>query len=110
MNPVERVEIALRGGKPDRVPIVPIYDMGYLMNCLGRDEREYQTASSNERIRIVEESFLRHEVDGIFTHIGTNDEWAEGHTVEKRPDYWLVTDKTTGEQYRLLPDGWPSQT
>ena len=106
MTPKQRVEIALRGGRPDCVPLVPIYDIGYVMSSLGRDLREYPTHTADERIRVIEQSFLLHNVDGFFVHAGTNDDWANTHTVEKRPDYWLVTDKATGEQYRLLPDGW----
>jgi len=106
LTPEQRVEVALRGDKPDRVPIVPIYDFGYVMKSIGRDAREYVTATAAERIRIIEESFLRHEVDGCFVHGGTTDDWANNHTIEKGTDYWLVTDRRTGHQYRLLPDGW----
>ena len=106
MTPRQRVEIALEGGKPDRVPVVPIYDFGYLMKSIGRDPREYCTHNAAERIQAAEESFLRHEVDGIFVHGGTNDSWAKAHKVEKFADYWLITQTDTGEQYRLQPDGW----
>lgn len=107
--PRERVEIALEGGKPDRVPIVPIYDFGYLTKCTGHDPREYVTASSAERIRLIEEAFLRHEVDGIFVHSGTTDEWANSHTIEKCDGYWLVTNTKSGATHRLLPDGWGAE-
>lgn len=109
MRPRERVEIALGGGKPDRVPVVPIYDMGYVTASTGRDAREWVTGPSADRVRMIEESFLRHDVDGLFVHSGTDDGWAEAHVVEKRPDYWLVTEKATGRQHRLLPDGWQAQ-
>ena len=36
MTGKERVAAALRGEKPDRIPIVPIYDYGYLMRHTGR--------------------------------------------------------------------------
>jgi len=62
-----------------------------------------------ERIQAVEESFLRHDVDGIFVHGGTTDRWAQSHTVEKFEDYWMVTHKETGHQYRLQPDGWQAK-
>ena len=87
LTPEQRVEAALRGDKPDRVPIVPIYDFGYVMKCIGRDAREYVTSFAVERIRFVEESFLRHEVDGCLVHSGTNDDWTNSHTIEKRIDY-----------------------
>jgi uroporphyrinogen-III decarboxylase len=102
----ERVEVALKGGKPDRVPIVPIYDMGYVMRSIGQDVREYCTHNAAGRLQAIEESFLRHDVDGIFVHGGANDGWAKTHTVEKHADYWMVTNKDSGHQYRLQPDGW----
>lgn len=106
MKPKERVEIALKGGKPDRVPIVPIYDIGYVMRSLGRDPRQQITATTEESVQIIEENFLLHEVDGIFVHYGNSDEWAKTHIVEKTADHWMVTHKETGDRYRLLPDGW----
>ena len=109
MNSKERVEIALQGGKPDCVPIVPIYDFAYVMRSTGRDPREWITASAQERIDTIEESFLRHDVDGIFVHGGCNDNWVNSHTVEKLDQYWMVTHTETGEQLRLLPDGWHAE-
>ncbi len=35
--------------------------------------------------------------------------WAERHTVEKSDDHWMVTDRFTGEQCRLLSDGWQAR-
>jgi hypothetical protein len=101
----ERVEATLRGCKPDRVPIVPIYDYGYLMSSAGRDIRDYITASGEQRVELIEKNFLRHEVDGFFVHIGTSGDWAENKRIEKHPDHWLITEKATGRRYRLLPDG-----
>lgn len=46
MTPKKRVEIALRGGKPDRVPIFPIYDMGYVTRSIARDQREWITGGA----------------------------------------------------------------
>ena len=98
--------VALEGGRPDRVPLCPIYDFGYVMTCQGRDPREWITASSRQRTCFIEEAFLQHEVDGYYVHAGTNDDWAEQHRIEKFLDYWMVTNRETGEQHRLLPDGW----
>ena len=105
MIPKERVRTALEGGKPDQVPIVPIYDFGYMMRSTGRDIREWVTASAQDRIDVIEESFLLHDVDGYFVHVGCNDDWVNSHAVEKRDTYWMVTGLETGERYRLLPDG-----
>ena len=100
---------ALTGGKPDRAPVCPIYDFGYLMSCIGREPREFVTASGRERIQYIEAAFRRHEVDGYYVHSGNSDAWVERHVVEKLSDYWLVTDQQTGYEFRLLPDGWRAE-
>ena len=105
MKSTERIDIALKGGRSDRVPILPIYDNGYLMMSAGRDIRDYITASSRQRIAYIEDAFIRHGGDGCMVHTGCADGWAEGHDVEKFPDFWMVTEKSTGRKYRLLPDG-----
>jgi uroporphyrinogen-III decarboxylase len=106
MTSRERVEIALKGGKPDRIPIAAIYDMGYVTSSTGRDQREFITATSEEKIRMIEDSFQRHApIDCFFVHGGSDDRWRQNHRIEKFPDYWMVTDITTGKHLRLLPDG-----
>jgi hypothetical protein len=105
MRPKERIELALLGKKPDRVPMMPIYDIGYIMNRIGQDPREYRTASADEFARIIERSFLLHEVDGLFIHRGVSAQWRNRHRVEKQRDKWAVVDKLTGDQTYLLPDG-----
>ena len=50
MTPRERVRIAMEGGKPDRVPVVPIYDVGYLMRAIGRDPREWAVAGTADKV------------------------------------------------------------
>lgn len=106
MTGKERIEIALRGCTPDCLPILPIYDYGYLLSSTGRDLREWSITSGTERVRIIEESFLLHkEIDGLFVHAGANDELAGRLRIEKFEDFWRVTDDRTGERFGLLPDG-----
>jgi hypothetical protein len=106
MTGKERIAVALRGGKPDRVPILPIYDIGYVLRGTGRDVREWAIASAAERIRILEDSFLLHrEIDGLFIHGGGNDENVSHLRVEKFDHCWRITDGRTGEAWGLLPDG-----
>jgi hypothetical protein len=105
MTAKERLAITLNGGKADRIPLYAIYDHGYLMKCIDHDIREYSTCSMAERIDFIEQAFLRHPVDGYFVYPGVSDDWVNNHTIAKNPDSWLITDKTTNEQYRLMPDG-----
>ncbi len=104
MKPAERVETALRGLKPDLVPIFPLYNYGYFMSNTKRDKREFLTASGKQRIEYNEQAFLLHEADGFVVTRGCNDNWVDGHDVKKLEDYWLATQKSTGKKYRLLPD------
>ena len=100
----ERMSVALSGGKPDRVPVFAIYDNSYLSTCMSKDPRLFFTASSKERDLLIEESFLRHELDGFFVWEGTSDEWSNCHEIEKKSGYWLVTDVRDGIKKRLLPN------
>ena len=105
MTPAERVEAALQGRRPDRVPIVPIYDIGYVTRSLGLTERDAATASPQERIEIIERSFLLHSVDGYYVHSGTDGQWRLKHEVlEDRGDCWLVREKTSGRRFLLRSD------
>jgi len=106
MTGKERIAVALQGGKPDCVPILPIYDIGYVLRSTGHDVREWAIATCAERVRILEDSFLLHrDIDGIFVHGGGNDENVRHLRVEKFDDFWRITDDRTGEQWGLLPDG-----
>ena len=106
MTPKERVSVALRGGMPDCIPIVPIYDAGYICRATGADTRMWHLHSADDRIRMIEDSFLLHrEIDGFFVHTGTSDEPSQYYDVERLDAYWLVTDTRTGERFGLLPDG-----
>lgn len=101
-----RIVAALRGEQPDRVPIVPIYDIGYILRATGRDVRRWSVAGAAERIRIIEDSFLLHqEVDGLFVHGGGTDDAVAHLRVEELADFWRITDTRTGTVWGLLPDG-----
>ena len=107
MNSRQQIEIALQGGKPDRVPILAHYSYEYIMHSLGRDPREWVMASAEDRTRTVEAMFLRHEIDGYFVYPGVTYDscYRNLQTEEKFDDYWIVTNRETGERFRLLPDG-----
>ena len=105
MTSNDRVETALKGGKPDRVPIVPIYDEGYVMSALGYDLRLFLTASSVQRVSYIEQILQAHEVDGMMVHSGRNDDFVKTHRIDKHEDYWMVTNEETKQKYRLMRDG-----
>jgi hypothetical protein len=99
------VDTALHGGRPDRVPIFPIYDIGYVARLSGLDVRSYLFCTPTERLGLLETAFLRHRVDGFFCHTGISESVLAEHQVEKHADYWLITHQPTGHRFRLLPDG-----
>ena len=107
MKPAERVQTALRGRTPDRVPVVPIYDWGYVIKLSGADPRKAITATPSERAEHMENAFVRHKVDGCFVHSGApaNRYWKKRLHVEEMGEYWMMTDEDTGERFRLMPDG-----
>lgn len=106
MTGKERVEIALRGGTPDRVPVVPIFDTGYVLRSTDHDIREGAFLSNDGWIRILEESLLHHPgIDGILLHPGRPASKVDGLKVERLSEFWRVTNRETGHQYGLLPDG-----
>lgn len=106
MNGKERIAAALEGRRPDRVPVFTIYNSGYVMRATGYDVRAWETASPEERIRYIEDGFRLHaDLDGFFVHIGAEPGWAEAHDVEQFEGYWRITNRDTGEQYGLWPDG-----
>ena len=101
----ERLETAIRGGKPDRVPVCPIYDIGYVAACLDLSPRDVLTASREQYADIIEKGFLRHDVDGYYVHGGGASDWNSEHTIlDPSGDAWLVEDNETGARWRLLPD------
>ena len=102
---IYKIKTALERGFSDTVPIMPIYDISYVMRSIGKDPRCFITADSNDRINYIEKCFLRHDVDGCFVHIGGNDDWADDHIVEKGDPYWKIINKTTGKVRFLAADG-----
>ena len=110
MTSKERVRIALEGGKPDKVPVFPIYDCGYILRATGRDLRDWVARGSRERVRIVEDGLLLHDVDGMFVHAGCDDSWRRRHRVTPGDAYWTVTERKTGRRFRLLADGSQATT
>lgn len=101
----ERLEMAIRGGKPDRVPVCPIYDIGYVASCAGLTSRDVVTSSREKYAQIIERGFVQHDVDGYYVHGGTSGDWSKGHTIlDVSGEAWLVEENATGTRYRLLPD------
>ena len=63
MLPRERVQIALEGGQPDRVPFLLECDYDYMARAAGREPWEYIYADSLEQARIHEDFYRRHPSD-----------------------------------------------
>ena len=63
MLPKERVQIALEGGKPDRVPFLFECDSDYMTRAIGREPWEFIHAGSLEQAQIHEAFYQRHPSD-----------------------------------------------
>ena len=63
MLPKKRVQIALEGGKPDRVPFLLECDSDYMARAVGREPWEYTHADSLEQAQIHEAFYQRHPSD-----------------------------------------------
>ena len=63
MLPKERVQIALEGGKPDRVPFLIECDSDYMTRAIGREPWEFIHANSLEQAQIHEAFYQRHPSD-----------------------------------------------
>jgi uroporphyrinogen-III decarboxylase len=110
MNSKQRVALALRGGRPDRVPIVPIFDAGYICRSTRRDPRVLSTCGAAERIRAIEECFLRHsQLDGLHVNSGCSEHRGRNLRIEKLSTHWRITNTDTGEQWGLRPDATACQ-
>jgi uroporphyrinogen-III decarboxylase len=102
----ERIATALQGGKPDRVPILPIYTAAYILTAAGRDPRAWLAGTPEDRLRLMDDTLRIHpEVDGCFVHPGKPADWADRHRVERFDGYWRVTERATGAQYGVSADG-----
>jgi hypothetical protein len=63
MLPKQRVQIALEGGKPDRVPFLFECDSDYMTRAIGREPWEFIHAGSLEQAQIHEAFYQRHPSD-----------------------------------------------
>ena len=63
MLPKERIQVALEGGMPDRVPLLLECDYDYMAKAAGREPWEWIHADSLEQAKIHEARFLRHPSD-----------------------------------------------
>jgi hypothetical protein len=63
MLPKQRVQIALEGGKPDRVPFLLECDSDYMTRAVSREPWEFIHAGSLEQAQIHEAFYLRHPSD-----------------------------------------------
>jgi len=103
MTKKERCEAVLSGqslsGPP---PVVPIYDLGYVAKLSGGCSRDFITQGRDERIKYIEHALLRHDIDGNFVHIGTNNEFSEKHDLlDIKDSMHYYRHKETGEFFSM---------
>lgn len=101
MLPKERVQIALAGGRPDRVPCFVEPDYDYIAKAAGREPWELAHADTLEQARIHEAFFQRHPVDLIACWGGVSRKRLRQREIlyeQGRPFY---LDKRTGRRFAI---------
>ena len=79
------------------MPVVPIYDIGYIMRQLGVDPREYYTSSPNSSPATSSRASCCMRSTGSSSTAASPPTGSARHSVEKLDAYWLVTELDTGE-------------
>ena len=101
MQPKERAQIALSGGRPDRVPFQLEADSDYVAISAGWEPWEFTHGSGLERARIQESCYLRHAVD--LWRVSTSPSYAElsNRTIVRENGQPIYVDTRTGRRFRI---------
>ncbi|MHB0879141.1 MAG: hypothetical protein ACYC5O_24140, partial [Anaerolineae bacterium] len=101
MTPKQRAQIALSGGKPDRVPFVPAVDDDYIAVVAGREPWEFGHSSGEERARMQEAFFARHPCDVWPCWGGPSRAGQARRDIVRRDGRVYYVEKDTGREYRI---------
>ena len=101
MLPKKRVQIALEGGKPDRVPFLLECDFDYMAKAAGREPWEYLYAGSLEQAQIHEAFFRRHPSDLWKCWPGPSRANLSRWQVIRREGRVFYTRAETGQRYEI---------
>ncbi len=104
MTPRERMNIALAGGRPDRVPVAPyIWGSEYLWKLLGVPiwEAEHGTYTALDYCTAIQRW---HNFDWVIP-LGFGDGFLEGKQVVEEAGGIFITDPATGRRWEYLLDG-----
>ncbi len=104
----ERTELAFSGKRPDRVPMLPIYDLGYIMRMQGKCVRDFRTASRLDAVGQIVNGYGLFPTDAYFVHGIANNRFQEQFTlqdIDEAGDFHLYKSNETGELIKLNPMG-----
>ena len=105
MLPKERVQIALNGERPDRVPVMLECDFDYIAKAAGRAPWEWVQADSLEQARIHEACFLRHPRDLWPVWGGPSRAALQHRRIIREGDMAFYEDTRTGRRFRIAWNG-----
>ena len=107
MTKQERVVAAIRGEKPDRVPICIVWDDGYIARAAGVPHWEFKYGGIEEQVAIQLRAWERHPQNDILrSWTGTNRGPLRRRFVRDGSREFLVN-LDTGERQEIDPEGIP---
>jgi hypothetical protein len=97
----ECVQIALGGGKPERVPVYIECDYDYIAKAAGKEPWEFVHGDLPERAQILEAHFIRHRSDLWLCWGAPSKRRLERRRVIRNPDGVFYLDTRTGRKCRI---------
>jgi len=101
VTPRERVQIALAGGRPDRVPFAPEIDYDVIAIAAGREPWEFTHCSAVERAEMTAIFHLRYDSDLWLCWGGPSYKRQSEREIVRQGDTVYYLDKRTGRRYRI---------
>lgn len=97
--------LAMDGGKPDQLPIAPMFDWSYVVRCTGWDPFDWAYRGFDKKMEMTLGAYQRHQSDFIQLWSDRRAESPERMVIENGQRF--VVDLETGERNKLPDPGLP---
>jgi hypothetical protein len=104
MNGKELMQIALSGGRPERVPAGFFYNCDYKAKCAGITPEDYIFGSNEDRLKAMAATYRRHREDWIHADPGINHDWEKNHKIVRDGKKTYIEDLKTGQRDEIKLD------
>ena len=106
ISSAERMSIALKGGRPDRVPLFLVHDERYGIRAQKKSVRDFFTATPEEMTKIAEKIFYMHPCDAFLSEIMYGFDFHDRNVLEDiQGDFHIYREKDTGELFKMDNEG-----